>query len=267
VLRERCRRESRWTERLRVRLARTGSYHYRKTNAVIDKERAMKPLTVLSIVVLAAGLSAQETPTTLPPNYAVQFDNAWVKVTSVRYGPLEKVAPHAHTPNPSAYVYLNDGPPVKFRHIGGKGVVATRPATRAGAFRVYRGLEEIHEVENTGETPSEFLRVELKTQGINPDRFWGKFERPPTASTDPVVQFDHPQAKISRVWARPGEKVTIAASSEPALVIALGAGAGFTAGQARWVPASSETTIQNTSAEAIDFLRFDFRTSPVGTAR
>ena len=44
----------------------------------------------------------------------------------VRYEPMQKLAGHAHTPNPSAYVYLNDGPPVRFTHIGGKGTVATR---------------------------------------------------------------------------------------------------------------------------------------------
>jgi hypothetical protein len=227
----------------------------------------MRPLAVLSVLALGAVMSAQEQPSPLPANYDVQFENAWVKVTSVRYGPLEKVAPHAHTPNPSAYVYLNDGPPVKFRHIGGKGVVATRPATKAGAFRVYRGLEEIHEVENTSETPSEFLRVELKTQGQSPDTFRGKFERPQAPSAEPIVHVDHPQVRISRVWARPDEQVTIAASSEPALLIALSPGAGFAAGQARWLPASKEVSLRNTSAEAIDFLRFAFRTLPTENAR
>ena len=227
----------------------------------------MRPVGILGALVFAARLSAQERPTTLPANYGVQFENAWVKVTSVRYGPLEKVAPHAHTPNPSAYVYLNDGPPVRFRHIGGHNTVATRPATKTGAFRIYRGLEEIHEVENTGATPSEFLRVELKTQGKSPDPFRGKFERPATPSSDPVVHVDHPQVRISRVWAQPGVKLTITAASEPVLLIALAAGGGLTPGQARWIPASSDASVQNTTQDAIDFLRFDLRTQPMATDR
>jgi hypothetical protein len=202
----------------------------------------------------------------LPPNYQVQFENAWVKVTSVRYEPLQKLPAHAHTPTASAYVYLNDGPPVKFRHIGGHNQVATRPATKAGAFRVYRGLEEIHEVENTGDAPSEFLRVELKTAVVEPAAFRGKFERPAAPSTQPLVQFDHPQLQVSRVWARPGEDIDITAGAEPAMLIALGKGAGFAIGEARWVPASSVVRLKNVTASTVDFLRFDFRTRPGETA-
>jgi hypothetical protein len=227
----------------------------------------MRSLAVLSVLALGVVMSAQEQGSPLPANYKVQFENAWVKVTSVRYEPLEKVAPHAHTPNPSAYVYLNDGPPVSFRHIGGHNAVATRPATKAGAFRIYRGLEEIHEVESKGNAPSEFLRVELKTQGQSPDTFRGKFERPQSPSAEPVVHVDHPQVKISRFWARAGEKVAIAAALEPALVIALSQGADLHRGQVRWLAASGAATIQNAGSEVLDFLRFDFRTSPTATAR
>ena len=225
----------------------------------------MRPFAIFSVLMFTAALSAQEQPTTLPANYAVQFENAWVKVTAVRYGPLETVAPHAHTPNPSAYVYLNDGPPVRFRHIGGHNTVATRPMTKTGAFRIYRGLEEIHEVENTGNTPSEFLRVELKTQGQSPDTFRGKFERPPTPSSEPVVHVDHPQVRILRVWTRPGETLTIAAASEPVLLIALGEGGGLNPGQVRWIAPSSDATVQNMATHALDFLRFDLRTQPIAT--
>ena len=112
----------------------------------------MRVVTVaLSLVMSGAGIGAQAA---LPPNYKVQFENAWVRVTGVRYAPLEKVAPHSHTPYPSAYVYLNDGPPVIFKHAGEKGTAATRAATKTGTFRVYKGLEEIHEVENTGNAAS-----------------------------------------------------------------------------------------------------------------
>jgi hypothetical protein len=205
-------------------------------------------------------VTAQEGPVTLPANYRVQFENAWVKVTSVRYEPLQKLPAHRHTPNPSAYVYLNDGPAVKFRHIGGHNAVATRAATKAGAFRVYKGLEEVHEVENTGDSPSEFLRVELKTAVLDPDAFRGKFERPPPSFN--VVHLDHAQTTISRLWAQPGESILVAASNQPALLIALRAGAGFTTGQERWLDSGSQVQVTNTTTEAIDFLRFEFKTSP-----
>ncbi len=201
----------------------------------------------------------------LPSNYTLQFENAWVRVTEVRYAPFEKVGPHAHTPYPSAYVYLNDGPPVIFRHVGGKGVAATRAATKAGAFRVYKGLEESHQAENTGSAPSEFLRVELKTAPLAPAGFSGKFERPATPSADAVVHFDHPQVRISRVWVAPGQSIDVAAATEPILLISLAKGAGLAAGESKWLDASARARLTNGSSAPIDLLRFDFKTRPVET--
>ena len=222
----------------------------------------MRIVSAVAIVVAAGiALGAQ----TLPSNYKVQFENAWVRVTEVRYGPLEKVGAHAHTPYPSAYVYLNDGPPVIFKHVGGKGVAATRAATRAGAFRVYKGLDEIHEAENTGTTPSEFLRVEFKNAPAEPGSFFGKFERPAAPSVDAVVQFNPAQVRISRVWIAPGQSTELAARSEPALVIALAKGAGLNSGEVKWIDASSKAQFTNASAAAIDLLRVDFKTRPVET--
>ena len=221
----------------------------------------MKMVTFALVVVLGGVLVAQEGATTLPNNYKVQFENAWVKVTSVRYEPMQKLAPHTHTPNPSAYVYLNDGPPVIFKHVGGKGTAATRAATKAGAFRVYRGLQEVHEVENTGNAPSEFLRVELKTTALLPTTFVGKFERPATA-TEPVVHFDHPQVKITRVWIQPKQEIEVATLTQPALVVALAAGTTIGHGESNWIAPSSSMRLRNTSASPIDLLRFDLKTPP-----
>jgi hypothetical protein len=220
--------------------------------------------TILGILALVtAGVTAQEGIATLPRNYSLQFENAWVKVTAVRYGPNEKLAAHTHTPNPAAYVYLNDGPPVIFAHDGGK--AATRPATKAGAVRIYRGLQEVHSVENTGSTPSEFLRVELKTDAREPGSFWGKYERG-AASVEPVVHFNHPQLRISRVWVGSGQRVTVRADAEPALLIALAPGNGISAGQERWVEASGSIELANTGAAPVDFLRFDFKTRPAASS-
>ena len=223
----------------------------------------MRIVVILSLVAtftLAAG--AQEGAATLPNNYRVQFENAWVKVTAVRYEARQTLAAHTHTPNPSAYVYLNDGPPVTFSHVGGK--AATRPATKAGAFRIYRGLQEVHEVENTGAVASEFLRVELKTAGREPGSFWGKYERS-APSTEPIVHFNHPQARISRLWLQPGQTIEISTAAEPALIIALQSTGGDAAGKERWVGQSSTITLRNSGAAPIDFLRFDFKTAPSGS--
>ena len=218
-------------------------------------------IAVLSLIVGGATwIGAQA----LPSNYTLQFENAWVRITEVRYAPLEKVAPHSHTPYPSAYVYLNDGPPVVFRHVGGKGVAATRAATKAGAFRVYKGLEEIHEVENTGNAASEFLRVEVKTAPMEPGSFFGKFERP-APGTDAVTHFNHPQLRISRVWVAPRQSIEIVAAGAPVLMIVLANGAGFKVGESKWLEPSARARFANASALPIDLLRFDFKTRPVET--
>jgi hypothetical protein len=222
----------------------------------------MKFMSALLSLAFGVALTAQESTAVLPGNYKVQFENTWVKVTTVRYEPMQKLPPHTHTPNPSAYVYLNDGPPVIFKHVGGKGTAATRAATKAGAFRVYKGLDEVHEVENTGNAPSEFLRVELKTAGLQPASFVGKFERPAAPTAQPVTHFNHPQLAISRVWIQPNEEVEIATSEQPALVVALAPGATLGRGESRWVDASGTTRVRNNSASPVDLLRFDFKTRP-----
>ena len=201
-------------------------------------------MTAFVFVMMFGGIVvAQEGATTLPNNYKVRFENEWVKVTAVRYEPMQKLAPHTHTPDASAYVYLNDGPPVIFRHVGGKGMAATRAATTAGAFRVYKGLVEVHEVENTGNAPSEFLRVELKTTALQPATFAGKFERPATPTAEPVTHFDHPQAAISRVRIQPNQEIEIASSDHPVLVIALAPGAGIEVGQSKWLDAAGKMRV------------------------
>lgn len=219
----------------------------------------MRTMIVSIALMVAAGASAQEGITNLPGNYLLQFENAWVKVTAVRYGPNEKLPEHTHTPNPAAYVYLNDGPPVVFSHVGGK--AATRPATKAGAFRVYRGLQEVHEVENTGNVSSEFLRVELKTEAKEPGSFWGKYERG-VPSAEAVVHFNHPQVRISRIWIQPAQMLKLETAAEPALVIALQSGSELRVGQERWMGPSSAMALVNTGGAPIDILRFDFRTAP-----
>jgi hypothetical protein len=223
----------------------------------------MKLVTIVLSVAIGATAIAQEGAAVVPDAYKVRFENDWVKVTAVRYEPKQQLPPHAHTPNASAYVYLNDGPPVTFTHVGGK--PATRAATKAGAFRVYRGLEEIHSVQNTGDAPSEFLRVELKTSPLELGTFFGKFERPATTTSEPVIHFNHAQVRVSRVWLQPGQETAIAAGSEPALVVALGALDGLKPGDTRWIDASATARMKNSGKTAVDLLRFDLRSRPRST--
>ena len=118
---------------------------------------------------------AQDPLVVLPDVYKLGFENEHVRVVRVRYEPHAKLPPHDHPKGPTAYVYLNDGGPVVFKHIGLDYGEITRPATVAGGVRLARPVEEVHEVENPNDSPSEFLRVEFKTLSAEAGRIRGKF--------------------------------------------------------------------------------------------
>ena len=236
----------------------------------------MKTLFAAVIAALSVGpLAAQDPITTLPESYSKQFENEWVKVVRVRYAPHAKLPAHAHNALPAAYVYLNDGGPVLFKHIGTSYGAATRPPTKAGGFRIFRGLEEIHEVENMSELPSEFLRVEFKTDPKDVRTLKGRFFREGAVNGENLekVQFENEQIRITRVIGAPGRPVRLTASaSEPALLIALkaaklrassGAVESVTPGQERWIPAGGAAAFENVGTESSEFLRFDFKTAPL----
>lgn len=246
----------------------------------IAKRFPMKHLWALSILCLLASQSfAQDPSKTLPENYKLQFENEWVKVTRVHYGPHEKLPSHRHTQTASAYVYLNDSGPVVFKHIGLEYGAVTRAATKAGSFRLYRGLTEMHEVENLSELPSDFLRVEFKTEPVNDKSLRGRFYREtyPPGENFQKLQFENEQVRITRLVCAKGKALELSTSSaEPALLVALTPSSLKRAGrngksmalklemaQSAWITAGQEDRIQNTGDGPAEFLRFDFKTKPL----
>ena len=234
--------------------------------------------TAVTVILAMGGLAARDAVTTLPDSYSTQFENEWVRVVRVYYAPHAKLPAHTHNALPAAYVYLSDGGPVLFKHIGTSYGAATRPATKAGGFRVFRGIDEVHEVENTSELPSEFLRVEFKTDPKDVKTLKGRFfrETPADGQNHEQVQFENDQVRITRVIGGSGHSVRLAAApSEPSLLIALqaatlrdasGSDASVRVGQERWIPANTVTTFANVGSQASEFLRFDFKTTPVATS-
>ena len=134
-------------------------------------------VTAAIIAGVVASAFAQDPLTTLPESYTLQFENEWVRVVRVHYEPQAKLPTHAHNELAAAYVYLNDGGPVVFGHIGASYGAATRPATKAGSFRLYRGIKEVHEVDNQSALPSDFLRVEFKTDPLESALLRGRYFR------------------------------------------------------------------------------------------
>ncbi len=121
-------------------------------------------LVATSFGLTARSAGSQDPVIVSPHTYRLVFENAWVKVVRVTYAPRAVVPPHFHTERASAYVYLNDGGPILFKHEGLPYAGVTRPPTKAGSFRVYKGIEEVHSVENPTDMSSEFLRVEFKSE-------------------------------------------------------------------------------------------------------
>jgi len=87
----------------------------------------------------ATVLTAQDATKSAPGAYRTQFENNFVRLIRVHYGPNEKVPEHEHPVSVTAYIYLNASGPVLFRHIKGASHVATRQPTVPGSFRVSRG--------------------------------------------------------------------------------------------------------------------------------
>jgi hypothetical protein len=238
-------------------------------------------MKALALAVLATvtinGLASQDPITTLADSYAKQFENEWVRVVRVYYRPHAKLPAHAHNALPAAYVYLNDGGPVLFKHIGTSYGAATRPATKAGGFRVFRGIDEIHEVENASELPSHFLRVEFKTDAKDVSTLKGRFYREVVAPGENLekVQFENEQVRITRLVHASQQPFRVAtAASEPSLLIALrdarlrergGSEIAVRVGQEWWLSTGATLVMENVGPEPSEFLRFDFKTPPMST--
>jgi hypothetical protein len=261
---------------------------YCQQDGTREEERVKRLLVGLTVVTCIVGRAAgdaqgaQDALTTLPGSYRLQFENEWVKIVRVQYAPHAKLPAHTHTERATAYVYLNDAGPVIFKHIGLDYGAVTRPATKAGSFRLYRGLEELHEVENTTAVPSHFLRVEFKTDPKEPRTLRGKFFREAPAAPGEnfeKVQFENVQVRITRILIAPGKSVTVSTKeAEPSVFIALtpatcdvmptsvsGSGHPLTlaVGQEHWVGRSSDAQVKNQGTEAAELLRFDFKTKPL----
>ena len=226
-----------------------------------------------------ATVAAQDPLAVSPGAYRLEFENAWVKVVRVFYGPGTVIGPHLHTEWASAYVYLNDGGPILFKHEGLPYSGVTRPATRAGSFRVYKAIKEVHAVENPTAAPSEFLRVEFKTDPVDTASLRGKFHReePRPITTVQRKQFENAQVRITRVVVAPGDALDLtSAAASPSLIVALTSTPigrqsernepdriPIAIGQVAWVRAGGAIRILGGPTAPSEVLRFEFKTRPM----
>ena len=229
-------------------------------------------LACLGFTIVSA--ATQDPLTVNPDAYRLEFENSWVKVVRVIYGPKAVIAPHFHTDRASAYVYLNDGGPILFKHEGLPYAGVTRPATKAGSFRVYKGIKEVHSVENPTTTASDFLRVEFKTEPLEDGTLKGKFfrEDPAPTATAQQTQFENAQVRVTRVRVAPGGTLGLTATgAQPALLVAVsptglvaagGSVRQIDVGKVAWLEAGHAAHVQATAVPG-ELLRFDFKSRPM----
>jgi hypothetical protein len=224
----------------------------------------MRPFTIVGMLAVAAAQAVAQDPiAALPDAYRLVLENEWVKVTRVTYAPHARLPAHTHTEWASAYVYLNDSGPVAFKHVGAEYGAATRPPTKAKSVRLYRGIKEVHEVENLSPLPSDFLRVEFKTDPGDPRTLRGKFfAEPPSGRVETREQFANDQLRLMRIVLPPGTKLALH-GDVPSLLVFVSA---TDAGTVRWLPKGSHEALHNGSAESLEALRFELRTAPTSLA-
>lgn len=189
----------------------------------------------------------QDPTKTLPDAYKVQFDNDHVRVVRVHYPAGATLADHTHPAGTTIYVYLNDSDGVVFKHSSGSSRAVTRPPVKAGAIRIASGPEEHHTAENPSASPSEFLRIWLKT-GSAGARSMRRM--PPTEK-----EFTNSQVRVTRIALEQHDEQTLTAK-EPALLIEL------PSGETQWLAAGRSHPIANHDPRTVNYVRIDFLTPP-----
>jgi hypothetical protein len=271
----RLRRQNPGTEERRRRWAMTG---WTFPISFLLRSTVIAGLVVANSVAQSNQATDSKSPLRVAPQaYKLEFENDWVRVTRVHYGPHEKLPEHYHTERASAYVYLNDSGPVIFKHIDLPYGAITRAPTKSGSFRLFRGVKEVHAVENPTDVPSDFMRIEFKTEPVNESSLRGKYFREPHPAGENYskVQFENEQIRITRVEIAGHKTMDMStASSEPALIMALvparfvvrsanrASQIELTAGKSSWLPASQQALFENSGDSAAEALRFDFKTRP-----
>jgi hypothetical protein len=219
--------------------------------------------TFATLILLSLTAFGQDPLKVAPDAYKLEFENEWVKVTRVHYAAKSKIPAHDHTETGAAYVYLNDSGPVIFRHIGLAYVAITRPATKAGSFRLYRAVKEVHEVENQNDGPSDFLRVEFKTASDAEKPLRGKFYREEYKAGENFekLQFENGQIRATRIACSKTCEISADATS-PVLLVVLTPIGKDEAGKTRWIAPGKKEVISNAGDGHFEFIRFDLKSKP-----
>lgn len=232
-------------------------------------------MVILALPLGAAGSFAQDPLKVAPQAYRLQFENEWVKVIRVHYEPREKIAAHDHPTGGTVFVYLEDGGPVRFSHVGAEPYAIERPAILARGYRIARPVSEHHEVENLSDLPNDFLRVEMKTEPVDVDATRGRFPPPPVGtSNSTTIERDSAWVRTARITVGGGQSYDAKdAAPTPSLVVAFGpvdvkgskGSTRLALGDTLWVEPGTSLTYRNAGSTAVEVLRIDLRSKPSST--
>ena len=196
-------------------------------------------ISLLGLALLASGQVA-------PSDATLEFENSLVRIVRVHYKAHQKTAMHDHPATPTVYVYVTDGGRLRIGHDGEEPVI--RPAVKAGAIRFQHAVAERHVVEELDGVPSEYLRLELKTQPA--DQPLTDVRRAP----DDRTPYESPTLRIYRVTCPAHATCPASAHPEDAAVVVTGR-------EFRWEPAGNEPAM-NASANAWEQVRVEIVAAP-----
>lgn len=206
-----------------------------------------------------------------PNVYKVQFENSWVRLIRIKLPGHAELADHTHPPGIMLHVYFNDADPVQFNHDGPPNDV-TRPPVKARSYRVGYATPEVHSVINTGAGMSDYMRVELKTEGNS-----GQRSRVPAPAlvnvASSVVEVTNAQYRTTRVTVASGQTSELTASEAgAALFLALTDGIvvdesekparQLTTGSELFLDRGARAQVRSGGSSPIQLLRIDFLTAP-----
>jgi peptidoglycan/xylan/chitin deacetylase (PgdA/CDA1 family) len=183
-----------------------------------------------------------------PGNYHFVFENEWARATRVSFNPHDKLPVHQHPPTPtSVYVYVTDGGAIRFNHVTGDhvaGLEIVRKPVLAGAIRFAHGAPETHTVEYLGDVPTEYARIELRTEAI--DRPVRDFRLPPEPAdlsrSSRRVRFENGQVRIVHVTCAAGQACpTSEHAADPVVVVTL---SGARRGEIEWSAAPARGPLE-----------------------
>jgi len=123
--------------------------------------------TVLFVCLALHRVSAQDPTKVEPQHYKLAFENEWVQVVDVHYGPHEKSGLHDH---PGGVVVVLTAGHLRFTDENGK---VKEVFAKPGESRWYPAFK--HKVENLGDTAYNAVYIGLKTKTLSgkatpPDR-------------------------------------------------------------------------------------------------